>query len=210
MFFRRIIIRRRVIHPDKAKIRFTDGQSVSLMGRKFVITVSQDPSAKYSTARIRDGIVRIRLSAELKQAHKDKHVSNLARRAITRALLPVLEGRVRQFNDLHFKAELGSVRLKDNVSNWGSCSRKNNINLDFRLLFGPQEIMDAVIVHELAHTAHRNHSGEFYTVLLSIMPDNKERLRWLRDNGQKLSAEGSGAIVYPPVENKEPALNDGI
>ena len=60
-------------------------------------------------------------------------------------------------------------------------------------------------------TQRTNHSGEFYTVLLSIMPDNKERLRWLRDNGQKLSAEGSGARAHTLFcQNKEPALNDGI
>ena len=85
------------------------------------------------------------------------------------------------------------------MSNWGSCSRSNNINLDFRLLFAPQEILDAVILHELAHTKHRNHSREYYSTLLPIMPDNKERLRWLRDNGHKLTV---GISRHPTVPNQ--------
>ncbi len=197
MFFRRIIIRRRVTHPDKAKITFRDGQSVGVMGRQFLISVTQEPNAMYSTARVKDGIVRVKIPEGLKQSNQEKHVSNLARRAITRAILPDVEGRVRQFNDMHFKAELGAVRLKDNLSNWGSCSRKNNINLDFRLLLGPQEIMDAVIVHELAHTKHRNHSREFHDTLSAIMPDNKQKLKWLRDNGASLNTNSTGTHYQP-------------
>jgi hypothetical protein len=98
---------------------------------------------------------------------------------------------VRYFNDLHFRSELGKVRIKDNLSNWGSCSRQNNLNLDFRLLFGPQNVLDAVILHELTHTKHRNHSSDFYGTLLAIMPDNKERLKWLRDNGATLKSENA-------------------
>jgi predicted metal-dependent hydrolase len=195
MFFKRVIIRRRVTHPDKAKIIFRDGQMAGVMGKPFVISVIEEPNATYSTARAKDGVVTVKLSGDLRPAQKEKHTSNLARRAIARAILPHVEERVRHFNDLHFKAELGAVRLKDNVSNWGSCSRMNNINLDFRLLFGPQDILDAVIVHELAHTKHRNHSKEFHNTVHAIMPDNKQKLRWLRDNGAKLGVQ-SGDINY--------------
>jgi predicted metal-dependent hydrolase len=200
MFFRRIIIRRRIIHPDKAKIVFRDGQTTKIMGKPFTISVSIDEGAKYSTARSRGGMVRIKIPAGMKPAQQDKHISNLARRAIAREILPEVEGRVRQFNDVHFKAELGRIRLKDNLSNWGSCSGKNNINLDFRLLFAPKEIMDAVIVHELAHTKHRNHSKEFHDTLAGIMPDNKEKLRWLRDNGRKLNTESGSLESAQPLQ----------
>lgn len=208
MFFKRIIIRRRVTHPDKAKITFSDGQQVSIMGRPFLISVSEEQAARYSNARVRDGVVRIRLVEGLKPSQKEKEVSRLARRAITRAILPEVEAKVRTFNDLHFKEELGAVRLKDNVSNWGSCSRQNNINLDFRLLFGPQDIFDAVILHELTHTKHRNHSRAFYDTLLAIMPENKQKLRWLRDNGANLNTQyaesnyQAPSPVKPEEENK--------
>lgn len=213
MFFRRIIVRRRVIHPDKAKITFKEGQTLNLMGQPFTILVTQEGTSKYSTAKAKDGTVRIKLSADLNPKHKETHISTLSRRALTRAIIPLLEGRIKQFNDQYFQSILGKVRLKDNLSNWGSCSRQNNLNIDFRLLFAPPEILDAVIMHELAHTKHRNHSREYYNTLLAIMPDNKQRLRWLRDNGGKLTTEASGTIPYPTVEIKEerketPSLED--
>lgn len=213
MFFRRIIVRRRVIHPDKAKISFKDGQTVNLMGNSFTIAVAQQEGSKYSTARAKDGIVKIKLSADLNPRHREKHIANLSRRAMTRAIMPLLEARVKQFNDQYFQSVLGKVRLKDNLSNWGSCSRQNNLNIDFRLLFAPPEILDAVIMHELAHTKHRNHSREYYNTLLSIMPDNRQRLRWLRDNGGRLTTEASGTIPYPTLGIKEerketPSLED--
>jgi|GEM_PF-7110094 predicted metal-dependent hydrolase len=203
MFFRRMIIRRRVIHPDKARITFADGQVMSLMGAAFTISVTQNSESKYSTARAKSGVVKIKLAGGLNAKSLEKHVSSLSRRAITRALLPIVEARVRQFNDQYFQSELGAIRLKDNVSNWGSCSRQNNINLDFRLLFGPPEVFDAVILHELAHTKHRNHSKAYYSTLLSVMPDNKERLRWLRDNGHRLTSAAAGTIPYPNADKIE-------
>ena len=55
------------------------------MGRPFAIAVSNDASAKYSTAKVRDGTVRIRLSSKLDPRQRERHISNLSRRAITRA-----------------------------------------------------------------------------------------------------------------------------
>jgi predicted metal-dependent hydrolase len=213
MFFRRIIIRRRVIHPDKVKITFKEGQTVNIIGIPFTISVANNPESIYSTAKAKNGIVKIKLAGELNPKQHGNHISKLSRRAIARAVLPSIEARVRQFNDQYLKSELGKIRLKDNLSNWGSCSIRNNINLDFRLLFAPPEILDAVIIHELAHTKHRNHSKDYYDTLLAIMPDNRKRLRWLRDNGHRLTSEAAGTLVYgEPVktERKEEPSFEGV
>ncbi len=196
MLFRRIVIRRRIIHPDKTRITFKHGQNVSVMGKQFTVVV-QDTNSINSTARCKDGVVRVRLAANLDARSRNKHISTLSRRAITRAMLPLVEEKMKLLNERHFNSELGAVRLKDNLSNWGSCSSRNNINIDFRLLFGPAEILDAVMLHELTHTKHRNHSKAYYGDLLAIMPDNKQRLRWLRDNGHRLTSEASGTLTYP-------------
>jgi predicted metal-dependent hydrolase len=214
MFFRRIVIRRRIIHPDKTRITFTHGQNVSVMGKQFTIVV-QDSNSTSSTARCKDGVVKVRLAADLDGRSRNKHISLLSRRAISRAMLPLVEEKMKQFNERHFNSELGAVRLKDNLSNWGSCSSRNNINIDFRLLFGPTEILEAVMLHELTHTKHRNHSKAYYADLLAIMPDNKKRLRWLRDNGHRLTSEASGTLRYTDeikteIETKEMPSIEGM
>ncbi len=66
-------------------------------------------------------------------------------------------------------------------SRWGSCSSQNALSLNTRLLICPPEIRDYVIVHELCHIQHKNHSGEFWSLVGRYLPDWKERRKRLRE-----------------------------
>ena len=81
---------------------------------------------------------------------------------------------------------VNQVRIKNQKTMWGSCSSKNNINLNYLLLMAPMKVIDYVIIHELVHTIHRNHSIELWSSVESIMPDYKEHKLWLKANGYKL------------------------
>jgi predicted metal-dependent hydrolase len=78
------------------------------------------------------------------------------------------------------------VRLKAQKTLWGSCSHTNNINLNYLLIRAPMDIIDYVIVHELAHTKIKNHSKDFWQLVESILPEYKASKSWLKDNGYKL------------------------
>ena len=73
------------------------------------------------------------------------------------------------------------VRIKHNVSNWGSCSVKKNINLNLNLMRLPAELQDYVMLHELCHLKYMNHGKEFHALLESVCPNHKELRRQLRD-----------------------------
>ncbi len=62
------------------------------------------------------------------------------------------------------------VFIRNQKTRWGSCSTKNNINLNIRLLLLPEELMDFVILHELIHTKFKNHGKEFWEELLQKEP----------------------------------------
>ncbi len=66
-------------------------------------------------------------------------------------------------------------------SRWGSCSSRNALSLNTRLLTCPPEIRDYVIVHELCHIRHKNHSKEFWRLVSRYLPDWKERRKALRE-----------------------------
>jgi predicted metal-dependent hydrolase len=66
---------------------------------------------------------------------------------------------------MYFQKPIKSVNLKYNLSNWGSCSTKGNINLSTRLLFAPDDVIDYVIIHELAHLLEMNHSPHFWAIV---------------------------------------------
>jgi predicted metal-dependent hydrolase len=93
--------------------------------------------------------------------------------------------RVTYFAEQH-NLMVNQVRIKNQKTMWGSCSSKNNINLNYLLLMAPMKVIDYVIIHELVHTIHRNHSIDFWSSVESIMPDYKEHKLWLKANGYKL------------------------
>ena len=84
------------------------------------------------------------------------------------------------FNRVNRK--INKVSFKNNKSNWGSCSRKGNINISTRLFFAPDEVLEYVCVHELAHLIELNHSKKFWAILKKAMPDYKEKIKWLKEN----------------------------
>ncbi|WP_318663134.1 SprT family zinc-dependent metalloprotease [Treponema sp.] len=73
------------------------------------------------------------------------------------------------------------IRLQK--SRWGSCSAEGNLNFNALLALMPLEVLDSVVVHELCHRRHMNHSKAFYDEVLKIFPDYKKWDKWLKQNG---------------------------
>lgn len=80
--------------------------------------------------------------------------------------------------------EYGDIRLKEQKSRWGSCSSDGNLNFNWRLVHSPPEVIDYVIVHELAHRVHMNHSLRFWNLVAKYDPDHKMHRGWLKRNGK--------------------------
>lgn len=85
---------------------------------------------------------------------------------------------------LHWNAQYqysyGRVAIRDSKSRWGSCSRKRNLNFNYRLALLPQHLVDYVIVHELCHLEEFNHSRAFWILVAKTIPDWKKSRRELR------------------------------
>lgn len=69
--------------------------------------------------------------------------------------------------------EVNVVRVRNNKTRWGSCSAQNNINLNIHLMRLPQELIDYVIYHELAHVKVKNHSAKYWAYLEKLLPGAK-------------------------------------
>ncbi len=76
-----------------------------------------------------------------------------------------------------------SVTVTSARSRWGSCSGENAIRYSFRLLYAPKEVIEYVVVHELAHTKHKNHSKAFWAEVATYVPDWKIKRKWLKTHG---------------------------
>lgn len=80
----------------------------------------------------------------------------------------------------------GRITIRNQKTKWGSCSAKGNLNFNCLLMLAPPEIIDSVVVHELCHRKHMDHSEKFYAEVLRVMPDYHERNRWLKEHGAEL------------------------
>lgn len=83
--------------------------------------------------------------------------------------------------------EYTSISIRDQKTRWGSCSSRGTLSFNYRLIFAPPHILDYVVVHELCHLTHMNHSKDFWAMVESVMPDYRQCRSWLREHGQELS-----------------------
>lgn len=77
----------------------------------------------------------------------------------------------------------GRIVIRLQSSRWGSCAANGNLNFNCLLVLMPPEVLDSVVVHELCHRRHMNHSKEFYAEIDRVFPDYKRWNKWLKDNG---------------------------
>lgn len=79
-----------------------------------------------------------------------------------------------------------SVSIRDQKTRWGSCSSRGTLSFNWRLMLAPPGILDYVIVHELCHLEHMDHSKAFWQCVETILPDYRERRKWLKEHGHEL------------------------
>ena len=79
--------------------------------------------------------------------------------------------------------EINNVRVKDVKTRWGSCSSKRNINLNYKIIMAPKEVIEYVIIHELCHLKQMNHSEKFWKEVSNILPNYKMQLEHLKKFG---------------------------
>ncbi len=80
------------------------------------------------------------------------------------------------------------LRIRNQRTRWGSCSRAGAVNLNWRLITLPPEVLDYIVVHELCHLIEANHSPRFWAVVAKLMPDYRQRRTLLRSHSAYLDA----------------------
>lgn len=76
------------------------------------------------------------------------------------------------------------ITIRCQRTRWGSCSSKGNLNFNCLLVLFPMEVIDSVVVHELCHRKHMNHSPQFYAEIEKVFLEYKKWHKWLSDNGE--------------------------
>ena len=164
---------------EAALYPMTDGMPVPVEGRQYTLRVTY--GTRSSAYQAGDELVII-----TPDTAPDK-----VREALRGYLIGRAQQRIRERLD-HFIPLVGRapgrVTIREQRTKWGSCSAKGNLNFNCLLMLAPEEVMDYVIVHELCHLRHMDHSKDFWAEVGSIDPAFKAHQKWLRDNGGALMA----------------------
>ncbi|MEK6808577.1 MAG: M48 family metallopeptidase, partial [Nanoarchaeota archaeon] len=173
-------------NPDRFKPcplkEYNDGDTLKIGNENYSLRIELKDKQS-SSARIICNSVYLTISSYLTKEIRNKHISTLLSRCIAKKRLQKLEEKIHELNQLHFNQKINKIFFKHNKSNWGSCSIAGNINISTRLLFAPEDILEYVCIHELSHLIEHNHSERFWAIVEKAMPNYKEKIQWLKENG---------------------------
>lgn len=179
----RLLARQQAV-VNLAPIVYETGVSVPYQGQQLPLLVIPT-TAKTMRVSLRDSVLQIVLPDFVAESDRSSRIRAglsqwMKQRARERAL-SLLQ---------HYASSTGlqarSLSLKTMKSRWGSCGPKNDINLNWLLILAPPIILEYVVVHELCHIRHKNHSEAFWQLVAQLMPDYAQHRLWLKHNGASL------------------------
>lgn len=162
--------------------RFEDGYLFLFLGKKYALRVEMNTGP--ALVWLAGGEIHVALP------HREGKTAGAVREALGRwykeQARRIIKDRVEYLAELASLQPAG-VRVKTQKCRWGSCSARGNLNLSWKLVMAPLEIIDYVVVHELCHLVRMDHSADFWRRVALVCPDYKKRRRWLREYGPVLA-----------------------
>lgn len=162
--------------PPPAQV-YTDGVMLPYLGGRYRLTVKHT-GARRAKVRLSGGSIVVPV-AESSSAAIKTAVTGWYREMAGRHI----RGRVDALKRGHSP---GRITIKDQKTRWGSCSTAGNLNFSWRLVMAPPEVVDYIVIHELAHLERPDHSKAFWRKVESRCPEYRERVDWLKQNGPML------------------------
>ena len=165
------------------KLELSKRRSISISVKGGVLTVKAPIGT--SKARIEAVVLKHRkwiekhLDIEKKRALFDASLTEEKIAELKRSARTYLTDKTKIYAEI-MGLNYGRITITSATTRFGSCSSKGNISYSYRLMLYPEPARDYVVVHELAHLVHMNHSPAFYSLVEKYIPDYKERRKLLK------------------------------
>ncbi len=163
---------------------FINGETLPYLGKLIKIEIREDKQLKKPIVRLSDDSFVVYCDGKV-DAEKIKDSFKLW---YLEQFQKILKERVHLYSQ-RLGVKPGRITIREQKTRWGSCSSKGNLNFNWRLVMASPEVLDYVVIHELCHMKHMNHSNNFWALVQNICPRYKEYRKWLKDNGIKLSID---------------------
>ena len=162
---------------------FVDGEMFSYLGKHYTFERRRDiqSSVKLKSGRLISTLDSTVSENEAIEAHRVQVTNWYRDRAAD-----VLGQKTTQHGDA-LKLKLSSIKIKNYKARWGSCSINGEISYNWKIMMAPPRIIDYVVIHELSHLVHHDHSDKFWRQVGKSFPDYRECRAWLRGQGHVLT-----------------------
>ncbi|MCX8190019.1 MAG: M48 family metallopeptidase [Candidatus Diapherotrites archaeon] len=149
---------------------------ILFLGREVPVEIVES-SRKRAVAKPKAGKLSVEVNKENKEGIQEAVIKFYKKHA--RAIIEKISRKKATEMGVSFK----KISVRSQKSRWGSCSSKKTISFNFCLIAAPQEVLEYVVVHELAHLVHRNHSKAFWALVEKHCPNYRQHKKWLNRNG---------------------------
>lgn len=169
------------IEYGKINKEYVNGEYFMYLGRNYYLEIVKNNDAKKPNVKLYQGKFYI----ETNTTNKDKLKLAMENWYREKTLEKVIE-KVEYFKP-YFKKEPKSIKVKEQKKRWGSCNFKGDLMFNWRISMVPSNVLDYIVVHEMCHMVHFDHSKKFWNLLEKILPDYRDRKEWLKKHGIKIS-----------------------
>lgn len=161
---------------------YVNGQEITTTYDTFALRLLPSSRGNYRGS-LKNGVILIDFPGLFPDTDMHQDLHSLIHKLLSKYYLPLVSEKLHVLNAMHYRKEVRRVRLSLQNTRWGSCSTNGTISLSTRLLFAPEEVMEYVIIHELAHLSEHNHSKRFWDLVAMAMPRYKKQEAWLKKKG---------------------------
>lgn len=159
--------------------QFVSGEAFPYLGRNYRLKVEQ---GSFVPVKLLQGQLVVQTPEGSQPPHM---IRNALVRWYKRQALQKMRDKVKRYAPMVGVKPAG-VAIKSFKSRWGSCTVKGELEFNWRIMFAPNRMVDYVVVHELCHLIHYDHSPDFWSEVWRVMPDYQECRNWLKENSERL------------------------
>ncbi len=169
-----------VLLKDKKNIQFQNGDKFLFLGKEVILKIIEDKDIKVNNIYLNKNILTVFI-----KHIDDKEVKKALELWYREKTMEIVVEKINLFQ-IRFGIHPNSIKVKEQKRRWASCTYKNDLLFNWRCSMVDEKALEYIVVHEMCHFEHKDHSKKFWESVETILPDYKIRKNWLKENGYKV------------------------
>ena len=171
--------------PIATEQGYISGITMPYLGKELRLDIENGSKRKRTHIRQADDALYIRLGQGINIKQEQLEIRAALEHWYRQQAKAYLPARTAELAHKH-GFEYGRITIRNQKTRWGSCSDKRNLNYNLRLMMTPPAAIDYIIIHELCHLRHLNHSRKFWDLVKHYCPEYKQWVTWFKENSARL------------------------